>query len=192
MKMIPSIISTGLIVTAVFSAVWAQQLIPTNDTKHTTDASAIVENKAIAKSAKPNKATLPLSLVGISSLSRYENAEQQAQALFADFTENPKLISQLQNVKQLKIYLVYQDNREGQLKISAAIESKNLKHSEFSAIKLGAGRYQLLAPKGSDIKQLAAAWSKLDKQKMFNTVLETYRLDNRGNFIDGHSSVNYQ
>jgi predicted transcriptional regulator YdeE len=196
MKMFPSVIVTALIVSAVWSAVWAQQVIPSNnDIASQAPAGKGTKmsiGKVVAKTTKENRAILPLSLVGISSLSDYQNAADTAQKLFSELIQNPDLTDQLKDIKQLHLYLVYRSSNDQKLQISAAIEASDLKQSHFEAVALPKGDYQPLAHKGSSIKQLANAWQKLDKQRMFNVILEKYRLDLKGNFVDGHSQVIYK
>lgn len=194
-----SLAVTALIVGVVWSTVWAQQIMPSStataampSAKIETQPAAQTVSKPLSNVSQQSKAIVSLSLVGISSLSNYESAEQTAQKLFSKFTESTNFVNQLKDIEQINIYLVYRAVNNKQLQISAAVETKNLKKSHFESIGLAAGDYQPLAKKGSNTQQLINAWQHLDKQRMFKIVLENYRLDNQGNFIDGYSFVNYQ
>lgn len=176
MKMLPSIAITVIITSAVWGAVWAQQLSSTG---------------TIAGTSKThqNELTLPKSLVGISAVSDYASSEQTAKQLFSEFTSSPTLLSQLKNIKEIHIYLVYRAISSNQLEISASIEPTHLTKHQFNAVQLPAHKYRSLAPKGSDLNQLVDAWKHINGSQGFGIIIENYRLTAKGSFIDGYSLI---
>ncbi|MGB1237516.1 MAG: GyrI-like domain-containing protein [Pseudomonadales bacterium] len=174
MKMLPSILCTALITGAVWGTVWAQQPKP-----------------IAPASAEQSQLPFAKDLVGLSQSASYEDAERTAKSLFTKLSENQKLIGELKDIKTIDIYLVYV-SQDDKLRISAAVDRNTLKSVKFDPITVPAGRYDVLAPRGSSADQLSAAWGKLDSVRKLGAVVESYQLDAEGKFVSAHSFVNYQ
>lgn len=195
MKMLPSIIVTALIVTGVWLSVWSS---------HWAQPESLAPKPSVTPQSKggqtaagiQNGIKLPLSLVGISSRSDYNDIDTNAYALFSQFSESGTLLNQLKDQPTLELYLIYQPLGSGDAQqnwqISAGVSAGDLNQIPFEKIHLPKGAFEALSKAGSQTSNAKDAWENIDSDRAISAVIERYRLDSNGAVISNDSLVSYK